>query len=119
MAFRILGSLTIWALVLAVGVGFTPLGQSVDDLVAKRDESDDELLLISDDDDDDDDDDSNSYSSNVDSNDATGSGHTAVSRDNDLSGSDKTRDWTRDGTGERTRDFSQHRTNDASRNDTR
>ncbi len=118
MFFRILGSLTVWALVLAVGVGFTPLGQAREDVTVKRDENEDDVLLVNDDDDDDDN--SNSlYSSNVNSNDATGSGYTAVSHDNDISRGDKTRDWTRDGTGDRTRDFSQNRTNDRSRNDTR
>ena len=56
--------------------------------------------------------------SGVDSNDATGSGHTSVSRDRDLSVGDKTRDWTRDG-GDRTRDHSAGYTNDNTRNDTR
>ena len=53
------------------------------------------------------------------SNDATGSRHTAVSRDRDRSRGDRTRDWTRDGAGDRTRDRSAGQTNDKSRNDTR
>ena len=123
MVLRMLGSLAVWALVLAVGFGYALPTRAADDVALRRDEGEDELVLVSDDDDDDDDtddgDDSNSaYSSNVNSNDRTGSGHTAVSRDNDRSRDDKTRDWTRDG-GSRTRDFSQNRTNDASRNDTR
>ena len=57
--------------------------------------------------------------SGVDSNDATGSGHTSVSRDRDLSVGDKTRDWTKDGSGDIKRDWSGGHTNDNSRNDTR
>ena len=60
----------------------------------------------------------NSFSSGVDSNDNTGSGYSAVSRDRDYSRGDKTRDFTRDG-GDRTRDRSAGHTNDNSRNDTR
>jgi hypothetical protein len=52
-------------------------------------------------------------------NDGTNSRFTAVSRDRDYSRSDKTRDWTRDGSGDRKRDWSAGRTNDRSRNDTR
>ena len=122
MVLRRMGTALIWALVLVLGLGFSLVNRTEDPL-ARRDEGEDELVLVSDDDDDDDSDDdsaSNSlYSSNVDSNDRTGSGHTAVSRDRDRSRDDKTRDWTRDGTGDRTRDWSSHRTNDRSRNDTR
>jgi hypothetical protein len=57
--------------------------------------------------------------SGVDSNDATGSRHTSVSRDRDLSAGDQTRDWTKDGSGDRKRDWSGGHTNDNSRNDTR
>ena len=60
----------------------------------------------------------NSYSSGVDSNDNTGSGYSAISRDRDFSRGDNTRDFTRDG-GDRTRDRSGGHTNDNSRNDTR
>ena len=52
-------------------------------------------------------------------NDNTNSRFTAVSRDRDLSRSDKTRDWTRDGKGGLKRDWSANKTNDRSRNDTR
>jgi len=41
-----------------------------------------------------------------------------VSRDNDRSRGDRTKDWTRDG-GDKTRDHSANQTNDGSRNDTR
>jgi hypothetical protein len=91
-----------------------------DDGFIKREEHAAELVLV----DDDDDADSNSnsrsrftgYSRST--NDSTGSNFTRVSRDRDLSRSDKTRDWTRDG-GDRTRDHSNNRTNDRSRNDSR
>ncbi len=95
-----------------------------DDAVTKREDNVTELVLV--DDDDDDDTGANSgtrtRSRNTGfsraSNDNTRSNFTKVSRDRDLSRSDKTRDWTRDG-GDRTRDWSQNRTNDRSRNDTR
>ena len=58
-------------------------------------------------------------SSGVDSNDGTGSGYSAVSRDGEVSQGDNTRDWTRDGAGDRKRDWSGGQTNDGSRNDTR
>ena len=120
MIMRILGSLTIWTLVLVVGVGYGV--QSVttaDEVAAKRNEADDELVLVSDDDDDDDGDSNSGFTSGANSNDATGSGHTGVSRDGELSQGDKTRDWTRDGTANQTRDISRNATNDGSRHDSR
>jgi hypothetical protein len=51
--------------------------------------------------------------------DNTRSNFTRVSRDRDLSSSDKTRDWTYDGVGPKKRDWSGGRTNDNSRNDSR
>lgn len=53
------------------------------------------------------------------SNDGTNSRETGVSRDNDRSRDDLTKDRTKDGSGPSKRDWSQNRTNDASRNDTR
>lgn len=94
-----------------------------DDAISKREDDVAALVLV----DDDDGDDSNDNSGTARSrntgfsratNDNTRSNFTKVSRDRDLSRSDKTRDWTRDG-GDRTRDWSQNRTNDGSRNDTR
>lgn len=84
----------------------------------KRDEQETDLVLV----DDGDDDDSNSrftgYSAST--RDGTRSNFTAVSRDRDLSRSDKTRDWTRDGKGDqKKRDWSANKTNDRSRNDSR
>jgi hypothetical protein len=53
-------------------------------------------------------------------NDHTNSRMTGVSRDRDHSRGDKTRDWTRDGKGDKKkRDWSANKTNDKSRNDTR
>ena len=111
-----------------VGMGMLafPLASVVSDREAafvKRDEQGSDLVLVADDDDDDSNDDSkDSKATNTgisrSTNDNTRSNFTKVSRDRDLSRSDKTRDWTRDG-GTRTRDWSANRTNDRSRNDTR
>lgn len=91
----------------------------LDQVALRKDEDYVEVVAV----DDDDDGDTNSrtgYTSGVDSNDRTGSGHTAVSRDGEPSRGDKTRDWTRDGKGDdRRRDWSANQTNDRSRNDTR
>jgi hypothetical protein len=108
----VLLGLVLLAALPAAGV----LAEERDQTVLKRDEDYSELVAM----DDDDDGDSNSgYTSGVNSNDGTGSGHTAVSRDGERSRGDKTRDWTRDGAGSRHRDWSGHKTNDRSRNDTR
>ncbi len=101
-----------------------------DDVAMKRQDGAPDLVLAADDDADDDlasntgksGGDTNSRSrdtSGVNSNDGTGSGHSAVSRDRDKSRGDKTRDWTKDGKGDKTRDHSANKTNDRSRNDTR
>lgn len=112
----------------AVGIGLLALpGSTVatnlgDDPAAKREDNVTELVLV--DDDDDDTNDSNTRSKSRftgfsrSTNDNTRSNFTRVSRDRDLSRSDKTRDWTRDG-GSRTRDWTGKKTNDRSRNDTR
>jgi hypothetical protein len=85
----------------------------------KREELDD-IELVGDDDDGSNSGNSNSgFTSGVNSNDRTGSGHTPVSRDRDRSRGDKTRDWTKDRTNNRTRDRSGGKTNDRSRNDSR
>jgi hypothetical protein len=95
------------------------------DAFLKRDEDVSEVVLVADDDGDDTNDrtrsrDTRSRNTGVSrsTRDHTRSNFTRVSRDRDLSRSDKTRDWTRDG-GDRTRDHSQNRTNDRSRNDSR
>ena len=118
MIMRLLGSLTIWTLILVVGVGYGLQSVATDEAAAKRDEGEDELILVSDDDDDDDDSD-DGFTSGVNSNDATGSEFSGASRNGELSRGDRTRDWTGDGTANWTRDNSRHSTNDASRNDSR
>jgi hypothetical protein len=104
--------------------GTTVAADSTDDAVAKREDNVAELALVADDDDDDTGDGTNTNSRSRNTgfsrftNDNTRSNFTRVSRDRDLSRSDKTKDWTRDG-GSRTRDWTGNRTNDRSRNDTR
>jgi hypothetical protein len=93
-----------------------------DDIAYAKREDLDEVELAGDDDDDNSGNSGNSrsgFTSGVNSNDRTGSGHTAVSRDRDRSRGDKTRDWTKDRTNNRTRDRSGNKTNDGSRNDSR
>ena len=111
-------STALLALVGLVAVGLLSLqtaGTSqANDEVAKRDDDTPDLVLVADDDDDDTNDNTkntNTRNTGVsrNTNDNTNSRFTAVSRDRDLSRSDKTRDWTRDGraaasaTGPRTR----------------
>lgn len=101
----------------------TTVAASVDDEAAiKREDSATELVLVSDDDDDDGADDTGNTNTgaSLSTSDGTRSNFTAVSRDRDLSRSDKTKDFTFDGAGDtRTRDWTANRTNDRSRNDTR
>jgi len=89
----------------------------------KRDDQVADLVLVADDDDDDTGDTNAGTNTgtgqSADTNDNTRSNFTAVSRDRDLSRGDKTRDWTRDGSGIRHRDHSANHTNDRSRNDSR
>lgn len=121
----------------AVGVGLMALpgatvAASFDEGAAvKREDGVTELVLVDDDDDDDTADDSVDSADSVASadtftgfsrstNDRTRSNFTKVSRDRDISRSDKTRDWTRDGKNDRKkRDWTADSTNDRSRNDTR
>jgi hypothetical protein len=94
---------------------------SADQELAKREDDTPEIVLVADDDDDDTNDDSRSRFTGASraTGDNTRSNFTKVSRDRDLSRSDKTRDWTRDGKGKMKRDWSVNKTNDRSRNDTR
>lgn len=92
----------------------------------KRDEQATEVTLVADDDDDSNDRatrDTNTRSRNTgisrSTRDNTRSNFTKVSRDRDLSRSDKTRDKTYDGKGGKKRDWSGNTTNDRSRNDSR
>jgi hypothetical protein len=112
-----------------VGVGLlalpgTTVAADVDgDVFTKREEGVTELVLVDDDDDDDTLDTAGTSSRNTgfsrSTSDNTRSNFTRVSRDRDLSRSDKTRDRTRDGAGTSQRDWTSERTNDRSRNDTR
>jgi len=99
----------------------TTVNAGFGDEVSKREDDVAELVLVDDDDDDDSNDDSSTFTGfSRSTNDNTRSNFTKVSRDRDLSRSDKTRDWTRDGKSDRRkRDWSANRTNDRSRNDTR
>jgi hypothetical protein len=92
-----------------------------DEVYFKRDEQGKELVAVEDDDDTTGDGDTGKATNtgfSKPTNDSTNSRFTPVTRDRDLSRSDKTRDWTRDG-GDRTRDWTKNKTNDKSRNDTR
>lgn len=115
----------------AVGVGLMAMpGATVaasfdEDAAVKREDGATELVLVADDDDDDTADDSvdsadtfTGFSRST--SDGTRSNFTKVSRDRDISRSDKTKDFTFDGPGDtRTRDWTANSTNDRSRNDTR
>lgn len=99
--------------------GATVAAGSDEEVATKREDSATELVLVADDDDDDDTGNTNTGSS-LSTSDGTRSNFTAVSRDRDVSRSDKTKDFTLDGAGDtRTRDWTANRTNDRSRNDTR
>lgn len=118
-----LGRTSIVALALGVmaSPGAALAADDRTDLALFREDDAAELMVAEDDGDDDftGDTGNSGQTSGVDSNDRTGSGHTGVSRDRDLSAGDKTRDWTRDGSGDRKRDWSGRHTNDGSNNDTR
>lgn len=92
---------------------------SIGDAFTKREDDSAELVLVDDDDDDDSNDDSRFTGFSASTNDGTRSNFTAVSRDRDLSRSDKTRDRTYDGPGGKKRDWTGGRTNDHTRNDSR
>ena len=104
----------------AVGVGMLawPATAYGDDVLFKRDEDSVQMVAVDDNDDDDTNDDNSNTGASAATNDNTRSNFTAVSRDRDLSRSDKTKDRTQDG-GDPTRDVSANQTNDESRNDTR
>ena len=117
------GAILVLAALFAFGtfsVAYAAGARGTDDYAAQRENDGAELLTVADDDDDGpDDDDTSSFSSGVNSNDGTGSGHTPVSRDRDRSRGDKTRDRTYDGKGGKKRDWSGGHTNDRSRRDSR
>lgn len=130
----LVGPLGVAGLVAAGALAFPASTAFAGSDAAKRDEDTSDVVLAEDDDDDDDDDTNAKASNSGDNtntgggtntgaskstNDGTRSNFTPVSRDNDLSRSDKTKDFTKDGPGGKKRDWSQNKTNDASRNDTR
>ena len=121
MLGKVLGRAAMWMLAFAILAGLpaqVALSSSSDEVVLKKEELK-EVAAVDEDDGDGDTNSNSGYTSGVDSNDRTGSGHTGVSRDRDRSRGDKTRDWTRDGSGGIKRDWSGGHTNDRSRNDTR
>lgn len=117
---RILVALLSGTLLIGPAASVAGAGEK-EEYVMRREDDATEVVTVAGDDDDDDGDDSNTsrWSSDHDSNDRTGSGHTAVSRDRDRSRGDKTRDRTKDGPGSSKRDWSGGHTNDRSRNDSR
>lgn len=123
MVPRILTFLVVAALAV-FGLGRAALGGSdrsnSEGVLAARDEDPDGVLATEPDDDDETNgDDSESFTSGVDSNDGTNSRVTSVSRGDDRSRGDLTRDRTKDGLGTSTRDRTADHTNDRSRHDTR
>ena len=119
------GSVIVLAGLVGAGVLAWPtVAATSADGYLKRDEQEVDLVLVNDDDDDSNDDtNAGTVSRNTGFSRATGdntrSNFTRVSRDRDLSRSDKTRDKTFDGPGGLKRDWSGGRTNDRSRNDSR
>ena len=122
------GRAATWMLGLALVAGL-PAGAAfaadADEITLRRDDEYSEVAAVEDDDSGSDGltgataDNTGGDTSGVDSNDGTGSGYSAVSRDGEVSQGDNTRDWTKDGAGDRKRDWSGGQTNDGSRNDTR
>lgn len=104
-----------------------PATPGTDQAIVKREDQVADLVLVADDDDDDSNDDTRSGVSKTTAGtgssrsraDGTNSRYTGVSRDQDLSRGDKTKDQTNDGPGGATRDLTPNLTNDQSRNDTR
>ena len=123
MLGKMLGRTAMWMLAFAILAGLpaqVALSSANDEIVLKKEELKEVAAMEDDDDADGDTSNSNSgYTSGVDSNDRTGSGHTGVTWDRDRSAGDKTRDRTRDGAGGPKRDWSGGHTNDRSRNDSR
>jgi hypothetical protein len=116
-----LGRTSVAALALSVIASPAAALAAADDTseVVLRREDDAAEVIVAEDDGDDFTGNTGSGTSGVNSNDATGSRHTSVSRDRDRSRGDKTRDWTKDGPRDRKRDWTGGHTNDRSRNDTR
>ena len=105
---------------LLVGTG-SAASAGEDRMAGKREDSSQEVVAVDDDAKDDDNSHTrdNTRSNTGNSNDNTNSRHSKVSRDQDRSRGDLTKDQTRDGKGGKKRDFSRNMTNDRSRKDTR
>lgn len=132
-----IGRVGVGALVLGLFAGLpagVAMAEDRDEMALKRSEAYNEVMVQEDDGDDgmdgltatntgatntvSNDNTGTNETSGDDSNDATGSGNSAISNDRDRSWGDNTQDFTQDG-GSRTRDHSGGQTNDRSRNDTR
>lgn len=118
LTFAIVAALALFTV---AGTSLADVGLDDRHVVLSKDEDANDVLVTDDDDGDDDDGDSRSrgFTSGVDSNDGTNSRVTSVTRGDDRSRGDLTRDRTKDGPGGPTRDRSRHLTNDRSRHDTR
>ncbi len=124
---KVLGGALLGATgLVTMGLLALPVAGTASADAVKREDDVVELVLVADDDDDDTNDrtmsrDTRSANTGISraTRDHTRSNFTLVSRDRDLSRSDKTRDWTDDGLGPKKRDWSAGSTNDRSRNDTR
>jgi hypothetical protein len=115
LTFAIVATLALFTV---AGTSLADGGRDDRQVVLSKDEDANDVL-VTDDDGDDDDSRSRGFTSGVDSNDGTNSRVTSVTRGDDRSRGDLTRDLTKDGPGGPTRDRSRHQTNDGSRHDTR
>ena len=117
-----MGRTLIVLLGLVVGLAIPGLAAGAEDRAVLGRENDDVAVLVATADDDGDDTNTGGTTGNSgtgDSNDATNSRRTAVSRDGENSVGDLTRDRTKDGPGGPRLDRSANGTNDRTRNDTR
>jgi hypothetical protein len=119
-----MGRTVIVLLALVVGLAIPGLAAGSEDRAVLGREDDDVAMLVASADDDGDDTNTGAggttgNSGTGDSNDATNSRHTGVSRDGENSAGDLTRDRTKDGPGGPRLDRSGNGTNDRTRNDTR
>jgi hypothetical protein len=115
-----MGRMLIVILVAAVGLavpGLAAAGSDADAVL--REDEDGVVLVAAADDDDGETGNTGAGSGTGNSNDATGSRHTGVSRDGENSAGDLTRDRTKDGPGGQRLDRTGGGTNDRTRNDTR
>jgi hypothetical protein len=112
VTFLVVASLAVFAV---GGVAVAGAGRPEAEVAIAREEDVEQIVVAEDDDGGDDGDSGNSGNSG----DATNSRRTGVSRSDDRSRGDLTRDRTKDGPGGATRDRTANHTNDRSRHDTR